>query len=212
MIVMLCILGTGCLDWTLAEDTVTGALTVHLQRIQCRVPLLNTYRGHSAGFLDWALTEDTVLGALIEHLQRTQCWVPWLNSYRGHSAGCLDWTLTEDTVLGALIEHSQRTQCRVPWLNTYRRHSAGCLDWTLTEDTVFIFAYGRVFVFEPRRLDLDEWDIRGLYCRLKRTFVKTAVANSSSSDRTSEILFTPNLGSTTKSFWTNFISIYVDAM
>jgi len=42
--------------------------------------------------------------------------------------------------------------------------------------------------------------------------VKTALANSSSSDHTSEILFIPNLRSTTKSFWANFISIYIDAM
>jgi hypothetical protein len=83
--------------------------------------------------------------------------------------------------------------------------------WTLIEDTVFIFASARVFVFEPRRLDLDEWDIRGLCYRLKRTCVKTALANSGSSDRTSEILFTPNLRST-KSSWANFISIYIDAV
>jgi len=42
--------------------------------------------------------------------------------------------------------------------------------------------------------------------------VETALANSSSSDRTSEILFTPTLRSTTKSFWANLISIYIDAM
>jgi len=87
-----------------------------------------------------------------------------------------------------------------------------CLHLTFTEDTVFIFACARVFVFEPRRLDLDEWDIRGIYYRLKRTCVKTALANSNSSDGTSEILFTPNLRSTTESFWTNFISIDIDAL
>ena len=75
-----------------------------------------------------------------------------------------------------------------------------------------MFDCARVFVFEPRRLDLDEWDIRELYYRLKRRYVKTSVANSSNSDRTSGILFTPNLRSTTQSFWANFISIYIDAV
>jgi len=31
----------------------------------------------------------------------------------------------------------------------------GCLRWTV--DTVFMFACARLFVFEPRRLDLGEW-------------------------------------------------------